>query len=165
MDSYLTFKVTDEMFAVHVSHVMEIREYDTPKPVPRKMDFVTGLIEFRDEVIPLIDTGRKFNLGAIEIKDSTVIIVLDLKNPEEEEDSYRIGILVDAVSDVHEIPAEHLRTIRHEYKPGYVAGTFSYEDVFVMVLDTDKVFTVEDVIEMDKLLKAAVKSNEKNMER
>lgn len=158
MDSYLTFKIADEVFAVNVSHVMEIREYETPKPVPRKMEFVTGLIEFRDEVIPLIDTGRKFNLGAIEVKDSTVIVVLDLNKPEEDE-SYRVGILVDAVSDVLEITPEQLKAIRHEYKPGYVAGTYSHEDTFVLVLDTDKVFTEEDVIEMDKLLDAATKQN------
>lgn len=158
MDSYLTFKIADEVFALHVSHVLEIREYETPKPVPRKMDFVTGLIEFRDEVIPLIDTGRKFNLGAIQVNDSSVIIVLDLNKPGED-DSYRVGILVDAVSDVLEIPAEQLKPIRHEYKPGYVAGTFNYEDTFVLVLDTDKVFTEEDVIEMDKLLSAVGESN------
>ncbi|MFW6043310.1 MAG: chemotaxis protein CheW [Marinilabiliaceae bacterium] len=158
MDSYLTFKIADEVFAVHVSHVMEIREYETPKPVPRKMDFVTGLIQFRDEVIPLIDTGQKFNLGAVQVEDSTVIIVLDLNKPDED-DSYRVGILVDAVSDVLEIPSDQMKPIRHEYKPGYVAGTFNHKNAFVLVLDTDKVFTDEDVIEMDKLLSAAGESN------
>ncbi len=158
MDSYLTFKIADEVFAVHVSHVMEIREYETPKPVPRKMDFVRGLIEFRDEVLPLIDTGLKFNLGAIQVKYPTVIIILDLNKPGED-DSYRVGILVDAVSDVLEIATEQLKPLRHEYKPGYIAGTFTNEDTFVLVLDTDKVFTEEDVIEMDKLLSAAGESN------
>lgn len=158
MDSYLTFKIVDEVFAVHVSHVMEIREYETPRPVPRKMDFVKGLIEYRDEVVPLIDTGLKFNLGAIGVESSTVIIVLDL-NKTGEDDSYRVGIMVDAVADVLEMSPGQLKPIRQEYKPGYVAGTFNHEDSFVLVLDTNKVFTEEDVIEMDKLLSAAAESN------
>ncbi|MFO8001105.1 MAG: chemotaxis protein CheW [Marinilabilia sp.] len=158
MDSYLTFKIADEVFAVHVSKVMEIREYETPRPVPRKVEFVTGLIEFRDEVVPLIDTGRKFNLGPVEVGANTVIVVLDLTKAGENE-AYRVGILVDAVSDVLEISSDHLKPIRSEYRPDYVAGSYSKDDTFVLVLDTDKVFTEDDVVKMDKLLEAARKKN------
>ncbi len=156
MNSYLTFKVIDEVFAVHVSHVMEIREYEKPKPVPQKVDFIAGLLEFRDEVIPLINTGLKFNLGPVEASQSSVIVILNL-NKEGEADNYRVAIMADAVSDVIEVEDNELKTIRHEYKPGYVAGTYSKENAFVFVLDADKVFTRNEVIEMDKILSAAKK--------
>ncbi|MBZ4676389.1 MAG: chemotaxis protein CheW [Anaerophaga sp.] len=156
MDSYLTFRVADEVFAVHVSRVMEIREYERPKPVPQKIEFVSGLIEFRDEVIPLINTGIKFSLKPVEASENTVIVVLDLKKSEEDQ-TFRVGIMVDAVSDVIEIPADKLKPIRQEYKPGYITGTFNYEGTFVLILDTDKVFTGDEVIEMDKILSKAKK--------
>jgi chemotaxis signal transduction protein len=156
MNSYLTFKVIDEVFAVHVSHVMEIREYEKPKPMPQKVDFIAGLLEFRDEVIPLINTGLKFNLGPVEASQSSVIVILNL-NKEGEADNYRVAIMADAVSDVIEVEDNELKTIRHEYKPGYVAGTYSKENAFVFVLDADKVFTRNEVIEMDKILSAAKK--------
>ncbi|WP_010662147.1 chemotaxis protein CheW [Marinilabilia salmonicolor] len=154
MNSYLTFKVVDEVFAVHVSHVMEIREYEKPKPVPQKMEFIAGLIEFRDEVIPLINTGLKFNLGAVEASQNSVIVILNL-HKEEEEDDYRVAVMADAVSDVLEMEEGELKSIHQEYKPGYVAGTYSKDDAFVFVLDPDKVFTRNEVIEMDKILTAA----------
>ncbi|WP_291855936.1 chemotaxis protein CheW [Marinilabilia sp.] len=154
MNSYLTFKVIDEVFAVHVSHVMEIREYEKPKPVPQKVDFIAGLLEFRDEIIPLINTGLKFNLGPVEASQSSVIVILNL-NKEGEADNYRVAIMADAVSDVIEVEDNELKTIRHEYKPGYVAGTYSKDNAFVFVLDSDKVFTRNEVIEMDKILSAA----------
>lgn len=154
MNSYLTFRVIDEVFAVHVSHVMEIREYEKPKPVPQKVDFIAGLLEFRDEVIPLVNTGLKFNLGPVEASQSSVIVILNL-NKEGEADNYRVAIMADAVSDVIEVEDNELKTIRHEYKPGYVAGTYSKDDAFVFVLDSDKVFTRNEVIEMDKILSSA----------
>ncbi len=156
MNSYLTFKVVDEVFAVNVSHVMEIREYEIPKSVPRKIDFIAGLIEFREEIIPLINTGLKFNLGPVEASQNSVIIVLNL-NKEGETDDYRVAVLVDAVSDVIEVGEDELKTIHHEYKPGYVAGSYKSGDTFVLVLDPDKVFTQNEVIEMNKFLSAVNK--------
>ncbi|PRZ01386.1 chemotaxis protein CheW [Marinilabilia salmonicolor] len=154
MNSYLTFKVVDEVFAVHVSHVMEIREYEKPKPVPQKVDFIAGLIEFRDEVIPLINTGLKFNLGSVEASQNSVIVILNLQK-EGEEDDYRVAVMADAVSDVLELEEGELKSIHQEYKPGYVSGTYSKDGAFVFVLDPDQVFTRNDVIEMDKILAAA----------
>ncbi|MFW6327384.1 MAG: chemotaxis protein CheW [Bacteroidota bacterium] len=156
MNSYLTFKVVDEVFAVNVSHVMEIREYEIPKSVPRKIDFIAGLIEFREEIIPLINTGLNFNLGPVEASQNSVIIVLNL-NKEGETDDYRVAVLVDAVSDVIEVGEDELKTIHHEYKPGYVAGSNKSGDTFVLVLDPDKVFTQNEVIEMNKFLSAVNK--------
>jgi purine-binding chemotaxis protein CheW len=156
MNSYLTFIVSDEVFALHVSNVMEIREYEEPKGVPQKVNFVVGLIEFRDEVIPVINTGLKFNLPPVKISTSTIIVILNLTKPGEDED-FRVAILVDAVSDVIDISDEALKPIRNEYKPGYVAGTFSKDDVFVLVLDSNQVFTENEVVEMNKILKAAKK--------
>jgi chemotaxis signal transduction protein len=130
---------------------MEIREYERPKPVPQKIKFVSGLIEFRDEVIPLINTGIKFGLKPVEASQNTVIVILDLKKSEENQ-TFRVGIMADAVSDVIEISADKLKPIRQEYKPGYITGTFNYEETFVLVLDTDKVFTGDEIIEMDKIL-------------
>ena len=154
MNSYLTFRVVDEVFAVNVSHVMEIREYEVPKSVPASIDFIAGLIEYREEIIPLINTGLKFNLGAVEASQNSVIVVLNLKK-EGEADDYRVAILADAVSDVIEVEENELKTIHHEYKPGYVSGSYKSGDAFVLVLDPDRVFTQNEVIEMDKILSAA----------
>jgi purine-binding chemotaxis protein CheW len=107
MNSYLTFEVVDEVFAIHVSNVMEIREHEKPRPVPQKVEFIEGLIEFRDEVIPLINTGVKFNLGTVEATGNSVIIVINLQKPGEA-DSFRVAIMAESVSDVLEIEDSQL---------------------------------------------------------
>jgi len=156
MNSYLTFRVVNEVFAVNVSNVMEIREYEEPKSVPQKVEFIKGLIDFRDEVIPLINTGLKFNLGAVEASQNSVIVVLNLMK-EGEEDTFRVAIMADSVSDVIEIEEKELKSIRHDYKPEYVAGSFNKEEAFVLVIDPDQVFTQNEVIEMDKIIATAKK--------
>ncbi len=156
MNSYLTFKVKDEVFAISVSNVMEIREYEEPKPVPQKVEFVSGVIEFRDEVVPLINTGQKFNLGAVEVNQNSVIVILDL-NKEDADDSFRAAILVDAVSDVIELEEKEIKPIRQEYRPDFVLGSYNYGNTFILMLNPDEVFSRNEIIEMDKILSVVKK--------
>ncbi len=154
MDSYLIFNIVDQSFAIHVSRVMEIREYEKPRSVPQKVEFITGLLEYRDEIIPLINTGTKFNLGKVEASENSVIIVINLQNSGED-DSFRVAIMADTVSNVIEIEEHELKPIRQDYKPPYISGLYSKDDLFVLVIDPNEVFSQNEVIEMDKILKAA----------
>lgn len=152
MESYLTFRLAKEVFAIHVSRVLEIREYEQPKPVPKQSVFLAGLLEFREEVIPVIDTGIKFNLGSVKLSKNSVFVVLNLESGQ---GNFRVAILVDSVSDVIEVEEKALKPIQQEYKPGYVDGLFKFENDFILVLDPDKVFTDKEVIEMNKIVSIA----------
>jgi chemotaxis signal transduction protein len=118
------------------------------------VEFITGLLEFREEVIPLVNTGLKFNLGPVAATQNSVVVVLNVRKGNEE-DTFRVAIMADSVSDVMEIQDTELKAIRQEYKPGYVTGSYTHENTFVLVIDPDKVFTENDIIEMDKILRAA----------
>jgi purine-binding chemotaxis protein CheW len=150
--SYLTFNVRDNIFGIHVSKVVEINEYIQPKSVPESLSFVTGVIEYRDEVLPLIDTAAKFNLGQVELSPQTCIVVLEILN-EVKNSTTKIGILVDAVSDVFEASEEALKPIEDDYKPQYISATCKMDDTLVMILDANKVFSEKDIVAMDELVK------------
>ena len=78
INSYLTFSVGNNTFGIHVEKVEEIKEYISPKAVPESLPYVKGVIDHRDEVIPVIDAAQKFNLGKIEITPQTCIVVLEI---------------------------------------------------------------------------------------
>ena len=78
-NSYLSFKIGSDTFAIHVSKVNEIREYETPRSMPEAISFMKGVIDHRDEVIPVIDTGVKFGLKPVEITPQTCIVIIDVK--------------------------------------------------------------------------------------
>jgi purine-binding chemotaxis protein CheW len=147
INSYLTFKIGEETFGLSVAKVMEIREYREPKSLPQTLPFVVGVIQYQDEIIPLIDTGIKFGMNPIIITPSTCTVVLQLVNDIMGK-SYRVAILVDAVSDVFESEDSQLKSIIDDYRPTYIAATYLNDDKYIYILNPDTVFNQKEIITM-----------------
>ncbi|MCW3806414.1 chemotaxis protein CheW [Plebeiibacterium marinum] len=150
-NSYLSFKVGTELFAIHVGRVSEICEYQEPRKIPETVSFMTGVIDHRDEVIPVIDTGLKFGMKAVEITAQTCIVVVDVTR-KDTDTSFRVGILTDAVTDVFEVNEEEFKQVDTDYSPGYIKATCSVNNNFYLILNSDKVFSVNEIIGMGDVL-------------
>jgi purine-binding chemotaxis protein CheW len=100
-NTYLAFNVSEEEYALEVRHVTEIVRLQKAFAVPDVPPFIRGVINLRGKVIPLLDVRARFGLGESQYNDRTVIVVI-------EHDDTRIGLVVDAVSDVSEIPPESI---------------------------------------------------------
>lgn len=100
-DMYLTFAVAGEEYGVGIGFVTEIVGMQRVMEVPDVPAFIKGVINLRGKVIPVMDVRLRFGLGEKEYTERTVIIVLDV-------DGIPIGLAVDAVSDVREIPEANI---------------------------------------------------------
>lgn len=99
-DTYLTFVVDGEEYAVHVGGVTEIVRLPKSFAVPDVPAYIRGVINLRGKVIPLLDVRARFGMRETEYTDRTVVVVL-------EADDSATGLVVDAVSEVVEIlPAD-----------------------------------------------------------
>jgi purine-binding chemotaxis protein CheW len=98
---YLTFQLGGEMFAVGILNVKEIIEYGSVTEIPMVPRFIRGVINLRGSVVPVIDLSARFGAAATQLGRRTCIVIIEL--PENEEQQV-IGVVVDAVSEVLEIP-------------------------------------------------------------
>ena len=146
LNSYLIFRIGEENFGINVSKVMEIKEYQSPKPIPHTFPFVAGVIEYQEEIIPLIDAGVKFGMGSVKITGTTCFIVLELTNDVNGK-SYKLGISIDSVSDVLEINNSEMKNVSVEdYKPQYISSFYTYKDELIYILDADMIFNKKEVV-------------------
>lgn len=150
-NSYLTFKVGANLFGVHVEHVVEILEFVPLKSKPESLPYILGLIEHRDEVIPLVDTGLKFGQAAIEINEQTCIVVLNIFNSASNR-NFHVAIVADLVTDVIDVEESQLQVIESDYKPGYVIGAVKHNEALVLMMNVNKVFSDTDVLLINKLV-------------
>ncbi len=95
-DTYLTFAVGAEEYAIPVLHVTEIVRLQKVFAVPDVERHVRGVINLRGKVIPLLDVRARFGLAETLYSDRTVIVVIELGGTP-------TGLLVDAVFDITEI--------------------------------------------------------------
>ena len=100
IDSFISFKLGEEYFAISVSQVLNILQLVQITKVPTAPDYMKGVINLRGTVLPIIDIRMKFGMDPIQYQRDTVILVLNVVIENEKVDA---GILVDSVKEVFEI--------------------------------------------------------------
>ncbi len=151
--AYLTFSLGEEKFSASIEKATSIIEVLPITKVPRSPDYMKGVINVRGNVLPVIDTRMKFGMDSIEFKKNTVIITF---NVEIEGEKSEVGALVDEPGTVVELFDEQITpppNIGAKYKSELVIGTFKIKDDFVMLLDIDKVFTLDELLEIQEKTK------------
>lgn len=98
---YLTFPVGEESYGVPITLVTEIVGMQRVMSVPDVPHYIRGVINLRGKVIPLMDVRLRFGMPERAYDDRTVVIVLDVGNAP-------VGLIVDGVSEVVDIPADRL---------------------------------------------------------
>jgi len=158
--SYLTFKLGEEQFGVHVSQVLNILEMTSITKVPKSPFYVKGVINLRGQVLPIIDARLKFGMEETEYTNNTCIIVMDL---EMEGETINIGTIVDGVLSVVEINESQVEpppSIGSRFKSGFIYGMAKVEEEFVMLVDMQKVITEDEMTEISN--KAKTETEEAN---
>lgn len=147
IQTYLSFKLGEEVFAINVSKVLNILEMKPITRVPKSPDYLKGVINLRGTVLPVVDLRLKFGLSENKITVDTNIIVLSI---DKEGETIMLGILIDAVREVLEFKTEEIApspSIGTKYNSGFIKGMWRVEESFIMILDIDKVFSVEEIID------------------
>ena len=151
LTSYLSFKLGDETYAASVSKVLNILEMTKITKVPKAPDYMKGVINLRGTVLPLVDTRIKFGLTPAEFTANTCILVLDI---EIENESLHIGGLVDSVQEVLEIEPHQILpppNIGNKFHSEFIVGMYkASEEQFIMILDMDKIFSVEELVQVQE---------------
>jgi purine-binding chemotaxis protein CheW len=143
--SYLTFRLDEELFATSVANVIEILELSKITRVPRAPQFMRGVINLRGTVLPVIDARLKFGLERVEDTVNTCILVLNIAIDGE---TLTIGALVDAVQEVLEIDRNSVQpapSIGSRYKTEFIEGMVKLQDQFIMLLNLSMVFSSNDM--------------------
>jgi purine-binding chemotaxis protein CheW len=89
----VTFMLGDEEFGVPISQIQEIDRLGKVTKVPNAAPFIEGITNLRGEVIPVLDTRKRFDLAAKPSDDRTRIVIVDLGG-------VRTGLVVDSVREV-----------------------------------------------------------------
>ena len=147
-NTYLSFVICDELFAVNVSKVLEVLQKQSISKVPNAPDYIKGIINFRGEVVPVFESRTKFNLTEREINEPYVIIVLDLSS---ENELFRIGAIVDKVKDVITIMDDDIKPVlamSKDFNADFLQGIFKLNEKFIMLLDVEKVFASSELINL-----------------
>lgn len=153
---YLTFTLGGEMFAVGILNVKEIIEYGSLTEIPMLPAFIRGVINLRGSVVPVIDLSARFGGKPTELGRRTCIVIIEVQDEASDAQGHPpcrhdIGIMVDAVSEVLDIPAGEIEappSFGARIRADFIYGMGKVAGEFVIILDIDKVLSVSEIAQL-----------------
>lgn len=142
---YLTFKLSNEIYALEISKVREVLDMTAITKVPQTPEFLLGVINLRGGVVPVIDMRLKFGMTKGEKTVNTCIIIVEVAIDEE---SAIIGTLVDSVQEVLELEPNQLEPpprIGTRLKIEFIKAMGKWKKQFIIILDIDRIFSMEEL--------------------
>lgn len=152
-NKFLTFVLGDEDYGVHILRVREIIGLMEITALPRTPAYVKGVINLRGKIIPVVQLRVRFGFHDADATDSTCVIVVDIEN-EEADEKHQVGIIVDSVSEVLDIPPGGIEPAprfasdvdtSYIHGMGKVAGHENGEDRVVVLLDLNHILVTDNL--------------------
>ncbi len=146
---YLTFLLAGEMFAIGILGIKEIIEYGNVTPVPMMPAFVRGVINLRGAVVPVVDLGARFGQQRSSVTRRSCVVIIEANSDDGQVQD--IGLLVDTVSEVLEIPAAEIEpppSFGARIRADFISGMAKVEGKFVIVLAVDRVLSVDEMSQL-----------------
>lgn len=139
-DMYLTFALANEEYGVGIGVVTEIVGMQRIMSVPDMPHYIKGVINLRGKVIPLMDARLRFGMAERAYDDRTVVIVMDVADA-------LIGLIVDGVSEVLEIPPANVDSNGQFGKGGksVISGIGKSGERVSILLDTSVLVSDNDI--------------------
>jgi purine-binding chemotaxis protein CheW len=150
-NQYLTFTLDDEVFGLAIDKVREVLDFTTVTRVPQTPPYMRGVINLRGSVVPVIDLNLKFGMNKTEKTVNTCIIIAEI---EMDGEVTVLGALADSVQEVVELEPEQIEPapkIGTKLNTAFIKGMGKKDDVFIILLDIDKVFSLEELAVVQKV--------------
>jgi purine-binding chemotaxis protein CheW len=138
---YLTFRLDQEEYGIDILKVQEIRGYEPPTRIANAPSFIKGVVNLRGTIVPIVDMRLKFNCSNAEYSSFTVVIILNLG-------TRIVGIVVDSVSDVMELPPGSIKPapeVESGIHSACILGLGSVGDRMLILLDIGKLMAGADM--------------------
>jgi len=150
-NQYLTFKLADEVYAINVTSIKEVLSVPKITKVPRMPAFMSGVINLRGNVVPVLDLKLKFGLGQTLNTVDTSIIVTEIKDifKDDETECFTVGIFSDMVQKVVNIDSSMIEPppkIGSAINTEFIVGMGRLNDMFVIILNINKIISEGELL-------------------
>lgn len=138
--TYLCFDLDKQRYGVDVLKTREILQPGEMTPVPQTPPYVLGVINVRDQIIPVVDLKMKLGLAQGEEEKTPCVVVADINNKP-------LGLLVGEVHEVTAFRAEELSDPPqyHAQQGQLIAAMGKKEDEITVILDIERAFADDQV--------------------
>ncbi len=138
------FSIANEEYGIEIMQVREIIRIDVITEVPGAPSYVSGIVNLRGDVLPVIDLRCRFGRKTGQHSEQNRILVVDIGDQ-------RAGFIVDSVSEVISIPESSIETapqiLSDNVSSRYVNGIGKMDEGkrTIILVNTDALLEREEI--------------------
>jgi purine-binding chemotaxis protein CheW len=146
----VTFMLGAEEFGVPISQIQEIDRLGKVTKVPNAAQFIEGITNLRGEVIPVLDTRKRFELEAKTADDRTRIIIVDMGG-------IKTGLVVDSVREVLNLARKDIapppEAIGSAIDQQFISGIGKVDagKRMIVLLDVEKILSRQEQVHLSEV--------------
>lgn len=151
VEQYLTFMLGGKVYGLEILNIKEIIEYGEITEVPMVPDFISGVIDLRGSVVPVVDLSQRFSGKPTEHTKRTSIIILEVKN---EDLKIEVGVTVDMVNEVLDIHPDEIEpspSLGNQIQTDFISGMGKVNDQLLILLDIKNILAINELSVVDAL--------------
>ena len=148
LSQILRFELAGEQYAFDVLKTREVLTIVKVTPLPNASSYLSGVVNLRGSVIPVVDLRKKFGLEAAEQTADTAIVIMEIQNGDE---ALVVGAIVDAVRGVVSVEQKNIEAppkFGMRLKSALVELIAKFDSEFIIILNVDKVFQDDELSEI-----------------
>lgn len=131
-------RIAGAEYAIPAGDVQQMEAYSGATPVPGAPPYVAGLVQLRQQVVPVIDARARFGLETKAPTEESRLVVLRLG-------SRLVSLLVDSAREVQLLAPEQFQTPPDILANGFVKAVAQVKDRIILLIDAWKVAGEETV--------------------
>lgn len=137
-ETWVTFRLADEVFAFTVATVHEITRVGTLTRVPHAPYAVRGIVNLRGGVVPVVDLRVRIGLPGIDVTPKSRILITRTRDRV-------LGLLVDSVEQVIHVDRNQIAPPPSDVmteQSDYIIGVTRVEETLLILLDPEQVLLI-----------------------
>lgn len=148
---YLNFQLGETSYGVLLDEVKEVIAVSRITPLPGAEPYCLGIIQVRENIIPIMDLRLKLNIEIKDQKENAIIVC--------ERNHKMIGFVVDSISNVfsaEEASLSELPEVNGKILSQFIKSIYRHNETIVLIIEPDHLMTEED---HDRILKSIFQQN------
>lgn len=152
----LLLDVKGESFAITITDVQEIRVLSGLRKLPDTPAHWLGVIEFREQIVPVLDLRAMMRAENIYMGDKTVVVIVQVSAADEP--SRLVGLVVDAVSNVISVDPAQIKPppLLSALQQSILTGMFKHEGKIILMLSLSDLVSAQDIAQVQSQLSSGM---------
>lgn len=149
MSKVIVFRSGKEEYAIPLQSVMSIEKVAGISPIPEMPGYVAGMIEIREQIIPVIDLEYIFYHHIVSRNENTRLIIIQVGK-------HSLGILVNEAKEIIEISPDQVKQIGLlANSVAYISGVASMKGRLVIIINPEVLIgSLEGINELEDYLES-----------